>query len=185
MKYLITLVLLLNTVAIFATEPLDAEDAKLMEQMKTRRTMLDWHRYTAWGTVALMGATMITAPEGKISNTHKMLGILSGVGYLTSASLAYYAPRPEDTVQKKNIFIHKNLAWIHAPALALTVASGLAAHNQRKDGKKTSGLGSAHPTFVAITALSFGAAAFLSTDWSLNILPTSQKDIACVLSKSF
>ncbi len=107
MKYFITLIFLFNTVSLFAAEALDAEDAKLMEQMKTRRTMLDWHRYTAWGTVALMGATIVTAPEGEVSNTHKILGILSGVGYLTSASLAYYAPRPEDTAQGKNIFIHK------------------------------------------------------------------------------
>ena len=185
MKLMTLLLIFLFSLSVWSAETLDAEDAKMMEEMKTRRTMLDWHRYTAWGTVALMGATIATAPEGKISNTHKALGILSGVGYLTSASLAYFAPRPEDTVQKKNIFIHKNLAWIHAPAFALTIASGLTAHNQRKDGKKTSGLGAAHSTFVAITAVSFGAAAFLSTDWSLNILPTSQKDIACVLSKSF
>lgn len=165
----------------------DDSDIKLMQEMKSRRSMLDWHRYTAWATVGLMAAAVATAPSehGSVGDTHKTFGLLSAAGYLTSASLAYFAPRPEGTSQQENIIIHKKLAWIHAPAFALTAISGLIAQNQREDGKKTSGLGSAHPTFVAITAISFGAAAILSTDWSLNIIPTSKKDIACVLSKSF
>lgn len=184
MRIFLVIILLFGTFSVWGTE--EDSDAKLMQDMKTRRTMLDWHKYTAWGTVALMAATVATAPDDdSLGNTHKTLGLLSAAGYLTSASLAVLAPRPEGTPQEKNIYIHKNLAWIHRPAFALTAASGLIAQHQRKKGEEVSGLGSAHSTFVAITALSFGAAAFLSTDWSLNILPTSKKDIACVLSKSF
>ena len=165
------------------------EDIELLSTLKTRRQMLNWHTYTAWTTVALMGATLITAPDGKHDNTHKWLGIASGLGYLASASLAYFAPKPEDIKDSNNIFIHKKLIWIHAPAMLLTLAAGLQAHNDRKDNKELGSLADLHGAFASIAAISFGLAAVTSMDWTIAFLPSlgenNKKELACVFTKSF
>ena len=161
------------------------DDAYELAVLKDRRRFLDVHFYTAWATVGLMGLTLITAPDNEKSNTHKWLGIAAGTSYLTSAAFAYWAPRPSDVKQSENILIHKKLIWIHAPAMFLTVASGISAHSQHKDGKKLDSFADAHKIFAAITAVSFGLAAISSMDWTLNFLPVSKKEVACVFTRSF
>jgi len=161
------------------------DDAYELAVLKDRRRFLDAHFYTAWATVGLMGLTLITAPDNEKSNTHKWLGITAGLSYITSASFAYMAPKPTGVKQSENILIHKKLIWVHAPAMFLTVASGISAHSQHKDGKKLDSFADAHKIFAAVTAISFGLATISSMDWTLNFLPVSKKEVACVFTKSF
>ncbi len=163
----------------------DSGDQELLDKMKSRRQMLNWHKYSAWAAVGLMGATLATAPEGNFDNTHKWLGIAAGAAYLGSASLAYLAPEIDDSKLATNILIHKRLALVHAPAMLLTAYSGIKAHQDRKDEKQLSSIAKMHSAFAAIATVSFGLAAVSSLDWSMNIIPTGNKEVACLFTKSF
>lgn len=165
----------------------DAEEQQMIANIKKRSTMLSWHQYTALATVGLLVATIATAPEGEgeVSDTHRALGLLSGVGYITAASLAIAAPASGGSYEPTNIKVHKGLALIHAPAFALTITAGLMAHRQKEDGKKVTGLAKLHSTFAGITAASLGLAAVFSNEWSLKLLPAGKQDFALALSKSF
>lgn len=182
--FFLTLCFVLNS---FAAE-VDPAEQKMMEDLKTRRTLLNWHQYTAWATGGLMLGALVNPPgddDEKVSSTHKWFGIGAGAMYLTSASLAYFAPKPEGTNQQDNIMIHKKLIWLHAPAMALTVAAGLSANNDRKNHRDQSSFSKLHKVAVPIALVSFAAAGFMSTEWGMSILPTSKKDLACVLTKTF
>ena len=195
MKHLLCLLLLLSSIGYTAQTKKDSllllapeEDhsqAEALAKFKMRRQMLNWHTYTAWASVGLMAATFVSAPDGNFDNTHKWLGIASGIMYLGSASLAYLAPRPAEVKQDQNIMIHKHLTWIHAPAMLLAIYSGMVAHKERKDGKQLSTLADLHSVFAGITAVSFGLAAVSSMDWTLNFIPAGNKDIACIFTKRF
>jgi hypothetical protein len=161
------------------------DDAYELAVLKDRRRFLDAHFYSAWASVGLMGLTLITAPDNEKSNTHKWLGIMSGLSYLSSAGFAYFAPKPTDVKQTENILIHKKLIWVHAPAMFLTIMSGISAHDQHKEHKKLDSFADAHKLFAAITAVSFGLATLSSMDWTLNFLPVSKKEVACVFTKTF
>lgn len=160
------------------------EDKEILDKMKLRRTMLNWHKYTAWTSVGLMIASLATASDASKNNKHKVLGISSGVSYLASASLAYLAPRPEGIKLSSNISIHEKLAWIHAPAMLLTMYSGIKADSDVGSSSKSS-IGKSHKLFAGIAAVSFGLAAITSTDWSVNILPTRKKGFKWLFTKNF
>ncbi len=173
-----------DTLSILSVKE-DPSDKELLLTLKNRRKMLNWHRYTAWTTIGLMGATLLTRPEGETDDTHKILGIASGVSYLAAASLAYFGHKPTDIKQTDNILIHKTLIWIHAPAMLLTAYAGIRAHNQHKKGEELDTIADMHSAFAAIAAISFGLAAVTSMDWSLRFIPTSKKGVACLFTKSF
>ncbi len=164
----------------------DSEDQEMMQRLKTKKVMMDWHAITAWTTVGLMIGAMATAPDDKADSTHKWLGIASGVTYLTSASLAVFAPKFEGAGHTPNILIHEKLAIIHVPAMILTAITGIAADKKYRDGKKLGSFEKSHKIFIPITAISFGLAAFTSTNFSLKFLPTPKKqEIACLITKTF
>lgn len=163
----------------------DQSDLEELSLLKTRRQMLNWHTYTAWAAVGLMGATLVTAPSGNFDNTHKWLGIAAGATYLGSASLAYLAPSIDDSKISTNIAIHKTLAFVHAPAMLLAMYSGIKAHQDRKDGKDLSSIAKMHSAFAAVATVSFGLAAITSMDWTMSLIPTGKKEVACLFSKSF
>lgn len=174
-----------NSLSLLQVEE-TSETKELMNQMKTRSLMLDWHTYTGWAAVALMGATLVTAPENTHDKDHKWVGIAAGGMYLVSGVLAYFAPKPEGTKVQPNIAIHEKLAWIHVPAMALTMWSGLQAHKEHKDKKALSFIGKSHKAWAAIATVSFGAAAVLSMDWTMKLIPTDTKGgMAWLISKTF
>lgn len=173
-----------SALALLAMEE-TPEDQEMFDKLKTRRLMLDWHTYTGWATVGLMAASLISAPDGKATSTHKWLGISSGVTYVASAALAYLAPQVGEVKYAKNISIHKQLAWVHVPAMLLTTYSGIVAQKERKDGKELSTLADLHKAFAAVTTVSFAMAAITSMDWSLNFLPMNKRDVACIFTKRF
>lgn len=157
----------------------NSEDEE-MRIYEKRRTMLTWHRYTGWATIGLMAATIATAPEGDEDvSTHKFFGGLTGLTYLTSASLAIFSP-PSYGMQSTNITIHKTLAWFHVPAFALTVFSGIQAANDDE-----SSIGKIHKPLAGITALLIASSAVLSTDWSMNLIPESGEKYTLVFSRTF
>ncbi len=199
MKLLFAIIVLLNSVCwagdelnLLAVQE-DPKEKELLQQLNTRRTYLNWHTYTAWASVGLMAATFATAPEHGSDNTHKWMGIAAGATYLTSAAFAALAPLPEGTKQSKNIIIHKNLTWIHAPAMAIAAYTGFMLHKDYEDDdngedeKDESSMTKLHKASAAIAAISFGLSAVLSFDWSVNLVPfgENKKDIACLFTKRF
>ena len=102
-----------------------------------------------------MAATLINAPEDKKSDFHKWTGIAAAGAYLGSAGLAMMAPRPAGITTKRNILWHKRLAWIHGPAMALTMLTGFIAHNDYKKGKKLSTLGKIHGGLSRLVSIPF------------------------------
>lgn len=150
---------------------------------KKRKTMLKWHKYTAWTAVGLMGATLLTGSDG--DGLHKGLGMASGVAYLTSGALAYMAPKFDDQNDSNSINIHKKLAYFHVPAFLLAGYSGYLAAKQDDKDEELSGLAKQHGTFAALASISFGLAAFTSTEWSMNLFQKDKDGIACSFTKRF
>ncbi len=134
------------------------EDIKMASEYKTRKSLLEWHNYTGYAAAALYLTSMITAPdENKRSTRHNTLAIAAGTTYLTSAALAWLAPKPKGTKLKNNMKWHVRAAWIHVPAMILTGLSGYLADKHRKDGEEVKGFGGAHKAFSTITAISLAA----------------------------
>lgn len=158
-------------------------DDDFVAKYKKRKNMLKWHKYSAWTAVGLMGATLVTGSDG--DGLHKGLGIASGAAYITSGALAYMAPKFDDQNESTSINIHKKLAFIHVPAFILAGYSGFLAAKQDEDDEELSGLAKQHGTFAALASISFGLAAFTSTEWSMRLFQQDKDGIACSFTKRF
>lgn len=163
----------------------DAEEQMMLARIKKRHDYFQYHQYAAYTSAAFMIGALATTPEGNTSNTHKTLGILSGVSYLTAAGFALAAPASEGENEKANIKVHKALAFIHGPAFALTIAAGLQAHHQRENDEELTGLAKYHSTFAGITAGAMLLSGIFSNDWSVMLIPGAKDEYTLSFAKSF
>lgn len=145
----------------------DVEQQKVLEK---RESLLNKHQIMGITTLALMTATMLTAPDHEhegntnaplkpVSDAHKWLGIASGVSYFTTAGLSYFAPEPKNEKPASgSTKWHKRLAWIHFPAMVLTTTIGLMANSKLEKGQEPTGILKAKGTVGTIAFYSMLAA---------------------------
>lgn len=112
--------------------------------MEVRYSKLLTHQHLGLATMVAMTATSFTGGGAKSSNTHKYLGLASGLLYWTTGYMAWSAPRPEDIKDSKSTQIHRKLAWVHVPLMTLAPVLGYLAKEDADKGKKSTGIVKAH-----------------------------------------
>ncbi len=148
------------------------KDEGMQEKLDTRSLKLQRHQYWGVATLGLMAATFLTAEEaheaGEEAGTggselHQYLGIATAAAYWTTFYYQYTAPQIATTGTEEgwNTKLHKNLAWVHAPLMALTTIAGLMAWQAHKDGKKPKGLAANKEGLGQATMATFGMAGVL------------------------
>jgi hypothetical protein len=134
-------------------------------RLDKRSHMLKIHQRLGLIATAPLIATVFTSfgAGGKnISNTdrlwHTALGSATADLYFISALYAIRAPSIPGTKARGPIRVHKVLAWIHGPGMILTPILGAIAYQQKSNGEKVHGFGSAHGPVAIVTAAAYGAA---------------------------
>jgi cytochrome b561 len=136
-------------------------DPKEYEALKERTRKLQLHQKLGLATLALVAATAAVAKEGEPApESHEVLGVTTGLFYFTTAYFSLTAPEPKVEGSKGwNMKIHRAMAFIHFPAMALLPFAGSQASRAYKDNKDPGGLGKYHKDLanVALAALSVSA----------------------------
>ncbi len=138
-----------------------AEQARL----DRRSHMLKIHQRLGLITTAPLVATVLTSGgaggrRGTSSGRqlHAALGGVTAGMYITTASLAIFAPKIQGTRVRGPIRLHRALAWIHGPGMILTPVLGALAFQQRSQGQRVHGIARAHGQVAAVTAVAYGLA---------------------------
>jgi len=141
-------------------------DTKTVEMMEERKEKLQIHQKLGLATMVAMTASLLLAEEaesedGKAYNTnniHKYAGIATGLMYWTTAYYSLSAPKPEGIKDTGSTKIHKTLAWIHAPLMAIVPVVGYLHDQNNKKGKASTGIVSAHGGLASVAYAAFMAA---------------------------
>ncbi|MEO2099262.1 MAG: hypothetical protein ABGW63_00405 [Flavobacteriaceae bacterium] len=106
--------------------PLNAEQRE--KELKLRRSMLNLHQIIGYTTLAglitqgVLGTKLYNG-EGRLYDTHRMIGDITSISYFTGASLSLFAPPPLTNKKQKglnSIKAHKYLATLHFSAMVAT-----------------------------------------------------------------
>jgi cytochrome b561 len=143
-------------------------DSKTVKMMDARNKKLQFHQKMGLATMAAMTATLLLAGEAEneggtaqsynSNNAHKYAGIATGLMYWTTAYYSLSAPKPDDMKDTGSTKIHKTLAWVHAPLMALVPVLGYLHDQDNKKGKASTGLVAAHGGLATIAYAAFMAA---------------------------
>jgi len=98
------------------------------KELKLRRSMLKLHQIIGYATLAGMITqgvlgTKLYNGEGRLYDTHRMIGDITSISYFTGASLSLFAPPPLTNKKQKglnSIKAHKYLATLHFSAMVAT-----------------------------------------------------------------
>ena len=140
-------------------------DSKTVKIMEERKRKLQIHQKLGLATMAAMTATLLLADEAtgtgsnyNTNNMHKYAGITTGLMYWTTAYYSLSAPEPEGLKETGSTKIHKTLAWIHAPLMAVVPVLGYLHDQNNKKGKTSTGLVGAHAGLATVAYAAFMAA---------------------------
>ncbi len=141
---------------ITGISPLTVESRE--KELKVRKTMLKAHQTAGFITLAAMiaqgivGAQLYNNPSEQLLNAHKGLGIVTNIGYGTTALLAFTTPPPLINVRGKSpMQAHKILASVHLTGMIATNVLGQLV-------KDNPNLKSAHRAVAITTFASFATA---------------------------
>ncbi len=138
------------------------EGADITRMFEKRSKAIQTHKWIGWGAVALAALALGTASgaggdSSSDRNKHANLGYAAGAIYATSGIFALTAPKvggPRTLGGK----IHKGLAWIHFPAMALALISGYQAKKQKDNGEGIHGLADHHVAAASVAVATFYSA---------------------------
>lgn len=134
---------------------LDPEYSKIQQE---REHKLKLHQGFGLATMAAMTTTMILGGSAKDNNAHKYAGIATGLLYWTTAYFTWTAPKPESIQDSGSTKIHKTLAYIHVPLMAIVPVLGLIHKNNDDKHRESTGIVKAHPALATAAYISFMAA---------------------------
>lgn len=140
---------------------LSSTDLKIQEQLSQRTQMLKTHEILGLTTWGLMTATMLTGGSALDSDTHRNLGIATGIMYFATAYYSLNAPKPVATKDKWRMKWHKGLAWVHLPLMILVPYLGLMYKRNEEKGRGHSALEKQHATYAGILYGTFTLSAAL------------------------
>lgn len=133
-------------------------DPQITQMMEVRQTKLQIHQKLGLITMASMTATILLADKAKENDAHKFAGIASGLLYWTTAYFSLSAPKPDNIKVSGSSQIHRALAWVHAPLMAIVPVLGyLHKENDRKN-KSSNGIVNAHGSLATAAYISFMSA---------------------------
>lgn len=131
------------------------ETLKVMEE---RQSKLQLHQKFGIATLAAATATLILGETAKDNDIHKYAGITTGLLYWTTAYLTWTAPKPAEIKDSGSTEIHRTLAWIHVPLMALAPVLGYLAKEDANKGKESKGIVKAHGGVATAAYISLMAA---------------------------
>ena len=134
-------------------------DPQFQKQLEIRSDMLHVHQILGLVTAVPMVTTYVlgltTADNvekgGTDTQLHAALGLTTTGLYLTTASFAIFAPKPEGLKPSGSTQIHETLAWIHGPLMIITPLLGDMVDDRVQNHQPLGALGTIHA--VAATAL--------------------------------
>lgn len=133
-------------------------DPKITQMMEVRQSKLQTHQKLGLVTMAAMTATLLVADNAKKNDVHKIAGITTGLLYWTTAYFSLSAPKPEGIKETGSSEIHRTLAWIHAPLMAIVPVLGYLHKENDRKGKKSTGIVEAHGALATAAYISFMSA---------------------------
>lgn len=135
-------------------------DDPFQKRLNRRTKMLKAHQIFGLATGVAMALALSKASgtgtkgdAGKDAREdHEKYGLATGALYLTTASLAVFAPKVPGQKVTGRTKIHKMLAFIHFPAMLATVYLGISDKKKLDRGEDPSGL---KPAVATVAAASF------------------------------
>lgn len=142
----------------FSAKAVNPEEQKLLEQ---RRYDLEQHQL--WGLVSVAGLllTVGSAQDGQLNPEHALWAGVTAASYGAAAYYGLRAPTLKDSPSRGQTEWHKYLTWVHLPAMVLTVAAGVQAAKDRREGRPLSGLGKQHKNLQGVAASSLALSVLL------------------------
>lgn len=128
------------------------------QMMEVRHSKLQTHQKLGLATMIAMTTTFLLADNANKNDAHKIAGITSGLLYWTTAYFSLSAPKPEAIKNSGSSEIHRSLAWIHAPLMAIVPVLGYLHKENDLKGKESTGIIKAHGALATAAYFSFMAA---------------------------
>ncbi len=113
---------------------------EITKTLEVRKDKLAIHQKLGLTTMGLMTATMLMGGTARTKDTHKYLGIATGLMYYTTAYFSLTAPEVDGMKDSGSTKIHKTLAWIHFPLMLAAPILGYIHKKNVEDGKTSNGL---------------------------------------------
>lgn len=132
-------------------------DSQTMQVMEERHNKLQLHQKWGLATMGAMTATVLLAGSAKENNAHMYAGITTAAMYWTTAYFAWTAPKPEGIKNSGSTELHRDLAYVHAPLMAIVPVLGYLAKRDSNKGRESKGIVKAHGGIATIAYLTFMA----------------------------
>ena len=132
-------------------------DTQTMQVMEERHNKLQLHQKWGLATMGAMTATVLLAGSAKDNNAHMYAGITTAAMYWTTAYFAWTAPKPEGIKDSGSTELHRNLAYLHAPLMAIVPVLGYLAKQDSNKGRESKGIVKAHGGIATVAYLAFMA----------------------------
>ena len=132
-------------------------DTKTMQVMEVRHQKLQLHQKWGLATMGAMTATVLLAGSAKKNNAHMYAGITTAAMYWTTAYFAWTAPKPEGIKDTGSTELHRDLAYVHAPLMAIVPVLGYLAKQDSNKGRESKGIVKAHGGIATVAYLAFMA----------------------------
>ncbi len=146
-------------------------DPEFQKQLEARSDMLHIHQVLGLVTAVPMVTTYIlglttsdSVEKGSTdTNLHAALGLTTTALYLTTASFAIFAPKPEGLKPSGATQIHETLVWVHAPLMILTPLLGDMVNDRVQNHQPLGALGTIHGIAATTLVVSYLASILVET----------------------
>ena len=149
-------------------------DPLTIHAMEVREEKLQIHQKLGLATMVAMTTTIIlsdlasknepkkdtpfTANNVKRNDAHQIAGMATGLLYWTTAYFLLSAPKPIVTIDSGASQLHRSLAWVHAPLMAIVPVLGYIHNQNDRKGIRSTGIVNAHDTLAKIAYISLMSA---------------------------
>lgn len=144
---------------------------EFQKELETRSDMLHIHQILGLVTAVPLVTTYVLGltTAGNVSNgstdtsLHATLGLTTTALYLTTASFAIFAPKPEGLKPSGATQVHETLVWIHAPLMILTPVLGDMVNDRVQNHELLGALGTIHGIAATTLVVSYLASIAVET----------------------
>ncbi len=146
-------------------------DPEFQKQLDARSDMLHIHQVLGLVTAVPLVTTYIlglttsdSVDKGSTdTNLHATLGLTTTALYLTTASFAIFAPKPEGLKPSGATQVHETLVWVHAPLMILTPLLGDMVNDRVQNHQPLGALGTIHGIAATTLVVSYLASLLVET----------------------
>jgi hypothetical protein len=144
---------------------------EFQKELETRSDMLHIHQILGLVTAVPLVTTYVlglttaanVANGSTDTSLHATLGLTTTALYLTTASFAIFAPKPQGLKPSGATQVHETLAWIHAPLMILTPILGDMVNDRVQNHEPLGALGPIHGIAATTLVVSYLASIAVET----------------------